>query len=140
MTPHHTLGHSGRSARVQHVHVISGATREITIGRCGGQSGFVICAKHNDIAKVRQGITHIVDCTQILRVGNDRNAIGIVIEITKFCSYVAVVDVDRDSTDLGACVKGFNPLMSVLCVNTDVLSTFDTNRQQVVSQARNAFI
>ena len=32
MTPHDTLGHSGRSTRVQHVHVIGGAAREITIG------------------------------------------------------------------------------------------------------------
>ena len=30
--------------------------------------------------------------------------------------------------------------MRILRVNTDVLSTLDTNRQQVVSQASNAFI
>ena len=140
MTPHHTLGHSGGSARVQHVYVISSAAGEITIGRRCSQCCFVICANHYDIAKIRQGITNIVDGAQILGVGNDRNTIGVVIEITKFCSHVAIVDIDRDSTDLGARVKRFNPFVRILCVNTDMLSTLDANRQQVIRQSSDAFI
>ena len=140
MTPHHALRHSGGSARVQHVDVISSAAREITIGRRCSQCCFVFCANHDDIAKVRQSVTNIVDGAQILGLGYDRNTIGIVIEITKLSSYVAIVDVDRDSTDLGARVKGLYPFVRVLRMYTHMLTTLDANRQKVIRQASDAFI
>ena len=89
----------------------------------------------NERRQSGNSLAHLGDEWSVLGVEYHRLEVGVVEQVRELVGDVAVVDVDRNGTDLESAHHGFEPLEAVLGVDADVVAWPDAEFGQKVCDA-----
>ena len=146
LAPHHTLGHSGGSARVEDVDVVVGARFEVSLRTSfrervlvrdrtdvGGVDARAVVDR-DEVSEHRQRLAHCRDTRRVLRVVHERDQIGVVEQVPELGLDVPVVHVDRNGPQLVRREDRLDERVAVHAIDADVVAGPDSLSGEVMRQ------